>query len=70
MKSLPHNLPTVEANRRKAIRMLITEELIRIRCQESLREAEHRRWIRRWRAGRWWRWLSRYAAHRADRALR
>lgn len=57
-------------NRRKASRMMNLEEYTRLRCRESLREAEEQRRARRMRAGHWWSRLSRYAARRADRAMR
>lgn len=70
MNHIHRTIPAARTTWRKVIRMLNIEELIRIRCQESLREAERQRWARRWQAGRWWRWLSDYAARRADRVMR
>lgn len=54
----------------KAVRALSYEEVPGLRCQQYLVEAESQRLARRLTAGRWWRWLSRYAAHRAELARR
>ncbi|RCW42845.1 hypothetical protein DFQ14_108101 [Halopolyspora algeriensis] len=62
--------PIGPPNPRRTVRMLNDEEWIRIRCRESLREAERQRMARRMRTGRWWRRLSQYAARRAERAER
>lgn len=62
--------PVRTSNPQRVIRMLNDEEWIRIRCRESLREAERQRMARRMRAGHWWHRLSEYAARRAERARR
>lgn len=54
----------------KAMRALSYEEVPGLRCQQYLSEAADQRMARSLTAGRWWRWLSRYAEHRADRLRR
>lgn len=58
---------TVDLRTKKAMRMLMPENLALIRCQELRVEAQRHREFRRVRKGRRWRRLADFAASRADR---
>ncbi|MCX2733442.1 hypothetical protein OOZ19_24625 [Saccharopolyspora sp. NFXS83] len=53
---------------KEAIRMLLPEDMARIRQHDLLIEVRRDRLARQATAGRWWRRLARYAHQRADHA--
>jgi siroheme synthase (precorrin-2 oxidase/ferrochelatase) len=62
--------PIVENRMKDEVRMLLPEDLSRIRSNELLDEAHRQRLAREVSAGRWWRWLAEYANKRAEHAGR
>lgn len=54
----------------RRVRMLLPENMARIRSQELQEEARRHRLARSLRRGRWWRWLAHVASERAERACR
>ncbi|MEV0698560.1 hypothetical protein AB0I53_11665 [Saccharopolyspora sp. NPDC050389] len=62
--------PITETRIKSEVRMLMPEDLSRIRSNELLDEAHRHRLAREISAGRWWRWLADYADQRAQRAAR
>ncbi|MCI2417786.1 hypothetical protein MOQ72_10140 [Saccharopolyspora sp. K220] len=64
------NEPVVDIRMSNEVRMLLPEDLSRIRSNELLDEAHRQRLAREFSAGRWWRWLADYAERRAERATR
>ena len=65
---IPATVLDLRSGRR--IRMLLPEDMARIRSQELQEEAQRHRLARGLRRGRWWRWLAHVAGERAERARR
>ncbi|MBB5153348.1 hypothetical protein [Saccharopolyspora phatthalungensis] len=62
--------PITGTRTKNEVRMLLPEDLSRLRSKELLDEAHRQRLARQVAAGRWWRWLADYAGRRAERAAR
>ncbi|MGI8310288.1 hypothetical protein [Saccharopolyspora hattusasensis] len=62
--------PITDTRMKDEVRMLMPEDLSRIRSNELMEEAHRQRLARQISAGRWWRWLADYAGRRAERAAR
>lgn len=63
-----HLTGLVEPNAKDTTRMLMPEDMARMRHHELLVEAHRHRLARQATAGRWWRRLAHYAQQRADHA--
>ncbi|PKW14536.1 hypothetical protein [Saccharopolyspora spinosa] len=62
--------PITDTRMKDEVRMLMPEDLSRIRMNELMDEAHRHRLARQISAGRWWRWLADYAGRRAEHAAR
>lgn len=70
MRNPTTTAPDLDPRSKDVVRMLIPEDMARIRWQELSSEAEAHRVANRLRRGRWWRRLADYATERAERGDR